>query len=273
MNDSRLTNGMDEIIIEINSEELNNSQENSDIDIIENNDPLSSEVKEGDLIMENKIKNRIMPNNKSNSTGNLSEKIKNKGNISLDDVWGSKKEILCGYLFKQGTLNWKTRWFVFSENNHRLWYYEKKGDKDPINFISLDAKTFITPELHSRVPDKKYAGFSFKITTSYTYKEYVLCCKDKKEYGKWIRGLREAVSQIVDDNEEDIKYIDKVFESFNTAKNDTNFNFPVTDILIHSAKISKIGNYFVACYSENHKFKSWAINESSNPTFNCDGTL
>ena len=202
------------------------------------------------------------------------QKLSARGNSSpnFGEAW-SKKDELCGYLFKQAKLGWKTRWFCYNEKNHRLLYFEKKEDKEPINFISLDAKTIISPALHDVVPDKKYAGFSFVITTSYTYKEYVLCSHDKKDYARWIISLREAVSRISDENEEEVKYIDRVFDSYTTAKENKKLNFPVTDVILVSAEISKRGDYFGACYATNHKFRTYAIEESNFPVWNCDGTL
>uniref|UniRef100_A0A6B2ECV2 Putative pleckstrin similarity domain protein n=1 Tax=Phlebotomus kandelakii TaxID=1109342 RepID=A0A6B2ECV2_9DIPT len=87
-----------------------------------------------------------------------------------------------GYLNKRGEVNksWQRRWFVLKGN--LLFYFEKKGDKDPIGVIVLEGCTIELAE--------DGENYCFQIVFhGINNRTYHLCSESQELMEKWMKAL------------------------------------------------------------------------------------
>uniref|UniRef100_A0A1B0CDC4 Putative pleckstrin similarity domain protein n=1 Tax=Lutzomyia longipalpis TaxID=7200 RepID=A0A1B0CDC4_LUTLO len=87
-----------------------------------------------------------------------------------------------GYLNKRGEVNksWQRRWFVLKGN--LLFYFEKKGDKEPIGVIVLEGCTIELAE--------DGENYCFQIVFHGTNnRTYYLCAENQEVMEKWMKAL------------------------------------------------------------------------------------
>uniref|UniRef100_A0A1B0CZD1 Uncharacterized protein n=1 Tax=Phlebotomus papatasi TaxID=29031 RepID=A0A1B0CZD1_PHLPP len=87
-----------------------------------------------------------------------------------------------GYLNKRGEVNksWQRRWFVLKGN--LLFYFEKKGDKEPIGVIVLEGCTIELAE------DGDNYGFQI-VFHGINNRTYHLCAESQEVMEKWMKAL------------------------------------------------------------------------------------
>ncbi|XP_059618376.1 sesquipedalian-1-like isoform X2 [Phlebotomus argentipes] len=87
-----------------------------------------------------------------------------------------------GYLNKRGEVNksWQRRWFVLKGN--LLFYFEKKGDKEPIGVIVLEGCTIELAE--------DGENYCFQIVFhGINNRTYYLCAENQEVMEKWMKAL------------------------------------------------------------------------------------
>ncbi|XP_013398162.1 sesquipedalian-1-like [Lingula anatina] len=91
-----------------------------------------------------------------------------------------------GYLMKKGEINkgFQKRWFVLKGN--LLFYFEKKGDREPVGLIILEG---CTVELSPEFSDTFTFGISFQGPGCRTY---VLQAESQEEMESWMKAITSA---------------------------------------------------------------------------------
>lgn len=108
--------------------------------------------------------------------------INSKGVVRFANSGGPPEKE--GYLQKRGDLNkgFQRRWFILKGN--LLFYYEKRGDKDPIGVIILEGCTIELAECEDM------ENFAFQITfTGSGVRTYILSADSQDEMEAWMKAL------------------------------------------------------------------------------------
>ncbi|XP_018018780.1 PH domain-containing protein DDB_G0275795 isoform X1 [Hyalella azteca] len=118
-----------------------------------------------------------------------------------------------GVLLKQGENNrtFLKRWFVLKGN--LLFYFEKRGDKEPIGVIIIEGCTIELAEHEEQV-------FCFRIV--FPAREYVLAADSQESLEKWMKSLARAsytyLKLMVAELESQLKELDCAWSSIEESK-------------------------------------------------------